>query len=160
MSINDYEFDFLLSYPVHSGAGAWVRNHFFPVLKKELDIVGPPTTIFCWLENEIGVIWPVKLNRALARSRIMVAVLKPPYFYQSKWCPTEWHTMLEKNRLAGPDWQTLETRVLALDCTTERLPPSPQAPFNYAVMVHNAVAYNDDIAAGSRQPPINGPGTR
>jgi hypothetical protein len=96
----DYEHDFFLSYPVHSAAGEWVRNHFLPVLREELENTGPPPSLFCWLENEIGVLWPERLKRAHSRSRILVAILTPPYFYKSQWCPIEWHTMVKREQLA------------------------------------------------------------
>lgn len=97
---DDYEYDFFLSYPVNSDAGTWVRNHFLPVLRAELQNEAPNPTLFCWLENETGVLWEPKLKQAHARSKIMVAVLTPPYFYKSQWCPIEWHTMFKRQELA------------------------------------------------------------
>jgi TIR domain len=96
----DYQYDVFLSYPVHSLAGEWVRNHFLPVLKEELDAQTPNPRLFCWTENEVGVIWDKKLEIAHATSKVMVAVLTPPYFFQSRWCPIEWHTMVERERIA------------------------------------------------------------
>jgi hypothetical protein len=96
----DYEYDFFLSYPVDSTAGTWVRNHFLPVLREGLEEVGAAPTLFCWLENESGVIWPVRLKQALTRSRIMIAVLTPPYFFKSSWCPYEWYTMAKRQEAA------------------------------------------------------------
>ncbi len=89
-----------LSYPVQSHAGDWVRNHFLPVLKEELEGQAPNPRLFCWTENEVGVDWDRKLREAHATSKLMVAVLTPPYFYRSQWCPIEWHTMVERERIA------------------------------------------------------------
>jgi hypothetical protein len=98
--INDYEYDVFLSYPVHSLAGEWVRNHFKGVLKEQLEAEAANPKLFCWTENEVGVVWDEKLKRAHARSRIMVAVLTPPYFYSSAWCPVEWYTMTKREEIA------------------------------------------------------------
>ena len=94
-----YDYDVFLSYPVDSLAGKWVSNHFLPVLKEEVEAQDPTVKIFCWTENEIGVIWDNKLKQAHSRSKIMVAVLTPPYFFKSQWCPTEWETMRKREEI-------------------------------------------------------------
>ena len=97
----DYEYDFFLSYPSRAAAGQWVLNHFYPVLKEELESLDPDPTVFCWTENEVGSVWPERIKRAHARSRLLIAVLTPPYFYKSPWCRAEWATMIQRQKDAG-----------------------------------------------------------
>jgi hypothetical protein len=97
----DYEYDFFLSYPSRAAAGRWVLNHFYPVLKEELESEDADSTVFCWTENEVGSVWPERLKDAHARSKLLIAVLTPPYFYKSAWCRAEWDTMIQRQQDAG-----------------------------------------------------------
>lgn len=54
--------------------------------------------------------WPLNLQRALQRSRILVAVWSPPYF-RSQWCVAEWQSMRVREQMLG--WST-PTRPLGL----------------------------------------------
>ncbi|MGO9597290.1 MAG: toll/interleukin-1 receptor domain-containing protein [Isosphaeraceae bacterium] len=99
----DYEFDFFLSYPSRAAAGRWVLNHFYPVLKEELESEDAGSAVFCWTENkeEAGSLWDERIKKAHARSRLLIAVLTPPYFYKSRWCQAEWDTMIQRQKCAG-----------------------------------------------------------
>jgi len=114
----DYEYDFFISYPVRSSAGIWVRNHFLPLFHEELDNAYADGKVFCWLEEEVGVIWPAMLKQAHARSRLLVAILTPPYFYRSAWCPIEWFTMVKRQTLAKLDTNSLICPILYSDGST------------------------------------------
>ena len=90
-----------LPHPSRAAAGRWVLNHFYPVLKEELESQDADSTVFCWTENEVGSVWPEVLKDAHARSRLLIAVLTPPYFYKSPWCRAEWATMIQRQKHAG-----------------------------------------------------------
>ena len=96
-----YEFDVFLSYTRQANAGEWVKNHFHPVLYEALDNHMPrEPEIFIDYEMGTGIDWPKKLETSLQRSRLVVAVLSPPYF-RSKWCVAEWKTMSEREKTLG-----------------------------------------------------------
>lgn len=96
-----YEFDIFLSYPRRGGAGRWVRDLFYPALRECLEDAMPEhPAIFFDQEQEAGVAWPENLAYSLSRSRLMVAVLSPPYF-RGKWCLAEWTSMRERERRLG-----------------------------------------------------------
>ena len=97
----DYEYDFFLSYPSRAAAGRWVREHFHPVLQEELESLDAHATLFCWTDGEIGSVWPELIKDAHARSRLLIAVLTPPYFYKSPWCRAEWATMIARHKHVG-----------------------------------------------------------
>jgi TIR domain-containing protein len=96
-----YEFDVFISY-IHSGNPlAWMRNHFLPRLRNCLaDQLEDEPRVFIDEEMDRATSWPDRLENALHRSKIMVAVLSPQYF-RSRWCVAEWHTMAERERLHG-----------------------------------------------------------
>ena len=96
-----YEFDIFLSYPRGGQVGPWVHNHFLPVLSACLDVhLAHEPRIFVDSEQPTGERWPQRIQEALLRSRLMVAVWTPPYF-RSDWCIAEWSSMLERqSRLA------------------------------------------------------------
>jgi TIR domain len=96
-----YEYDVFLSYTVSSSNGAWVREHFRSLLVDRLENAMPRSPrLFDFDEQETGMAWPDNLARALRGSRLLVAVLSPPYF-RSAWCLAEWNSMLARERLLG-----------------------------------------------------------
>ncbi len=97
-----YEWDVFISYPRSGQVGAWVGNHFAPVLRDCLESVLPQQPrIFIDHSLETGVAWSDALKQALLRSRLLVAVWTPPFF-RSPWCMAEWESMLEREAvLAG-----------------------------------------------------------
>ncbi|MGX7825770.1 TIR domain-containing protein [Actinokineospora sp. 24-640] len=96
-----YEYDVFISYTRKAGAGTWVKENFYPALKDSLDNeMGREPTLHVDWEQETGVSWPPNLERSLLRSRVMVAVLSPPYF-RSSWCLAEWASMDARNQALG-----------------------------------------------------------
>jgi hypothetical protein len=88
-----YEYDVFLSYTTSSSNGAWVREHFRDLFFDRLDNVMPrQPTMFAFDGQETATAWPEQLARALRRSRVLVAVVSPPYF-RSHWCVAEWASM-------------------------------------------------------------------
>jgi hypothetical protein len=97
----DYQYDVFVSYTRRAGAGRWVKDNFYPALREALDneMAREPVFYVDW-EHETGVSWPQYIEHALMHSRLMVAVLSPPYF-RSNWCAAEWESMCARNRLLG-----------------------------------------------------------
>ena len=99
-----YRYDVFISYSRSGGTADWVRNHLFPLLKDTLtDELGVAPQIFFDAGNlEVGASWPEQLTEALKRSRMLLAVLSPPYF-RSSWCLSEWESMAARERLLGEE---------------------------------------------------------
>jgi len=106
--MTDYEYDVFVSYQrgssdgpggteVLSKDGEWVQDVFYPELKRCLDQERSHFEPFIDEEIQVGARWPDKLKTALHRSRIMLAVWSVPYF-ESPWCRSEWHSMLEREK--------------------------------------------------------------
>jgi len=96
-----YEFDVFLSYTRRSDAGRWVQDHFHPALRSCLDNAMPrDPSIWIDSEQDSGRAWPQNIEYTLRRSRVMVAVLSPPYF-RRPWCLAEWTSMREREKLLG-----------------------------------------------------------
>jgi hypothetical protein len=99
--VSDYEYDVFISYSRSGNVGAWVNNHLYDMLKSCLiDELGSDARIFLDREMNLGTVWPDEVRRALSRSRLMLAVLSPPYF-QSRWCLAEFETMAAREQHAG-----------------------------------------------------------
>lgn len=114
----DYEFDVFVSYSRSAQhVCAWVRNHFYPVLKGWLEEETGRAEVFIdeQLNEHIGVPWPDQLAKRLDRSRLLVPVLSAPYF-RSEWCTAEWSTMEEREVRSGT--QGLILPVVFADGTT------------------------------------------
>lgn len=96
-----YQYDVFLSYTRRASAGEWVERHFYPLLRDALENSMPrEVRIFVDWRQETGISWPDNLAQALSTSRVMVAVLSPPYF-RSPWCLAEWVSMCERHRVLG-----------------------------------------------------------
>ncbi|HEX4721407.1 MAG TPA: toll/interleukin-1 receptor domain-containing protein [Pseudonocardiaceae bacterium] len=104
--MSGYEFDVFISYSRRGSAQKWLLNHFYPRLQERLaDEIAPAPRVFVDKGMERGVDWPYQLEKALHRSKILVAVLSPPYF-TSAWCMAELSNMLAREKflgLASPD---------------------------------------------------------
>ena len=96
-----YEWDVFLSYTRSGGGDVWVREHFYRALREWLgnEMADEPRIFVDWDQNG-GTSWPESLERALLRSKVMVAVLSPPYF-RSAWCLAEWESMWARHRALG-----------------------------------------------------------
>ncbi|HEX3649800.1 MAG TPA: TIR domain-containing protein [Pseudonocardiaceae bacterium] len=96
-----YTFDVFVSYSRHGSVGKWLLNHFYPKLKDCLaDQIAPAPTVFLDRTMRRGAAWPDEIRNALGRSKIMVAVLTPPYFV-SPWCMAELSSMFAREEMLG-----------------------------------------------------------
>lgn len=96
-----YEYDVFLSYTTASSNGTWVKEHFGEVLLDRLDNAMPrQPSMFLFEDQETATAWPENLASSLKRSRLLVAVISPPYF-RSPWCVAEWASMVEREKLFG-----------------------------------------------------------
>jgi TIR domain len=97
-----YQYDVFVSYRRTGNVRDWVRNHLYPRLEDALaDEMDRPPELFVDVTGiEAGDRWPVQLESALQRSRLLLAVWSPPYF-TSPWCLAEWRTMLRRQELLG-----------------------------------------------------------
>jgi hypothetical protein len=99
--VTGYEFDVFLSYSRQGSSPRWVHNHFLPKLRDCLtDETGYVPRVFVDQESEPGSVWPVRLERMLRRSKILVAIYSPQYF-RSDWCLAEWKSMSAREDLLG-----------------------------------------------------------
>jgi len=99
--VSGYEFDVFVSYIRRGNPYSWVSNHFLPRLRDCLaDQLADEPTVFVDEEMERAANWPARLEQALNRTKVMVAVLSPQYF-RSPWCLAEWDTMVERERQLG-----------------------------------------------------------
>lgn len=97
-----YEYDVFLSYTHAYPFGDWVHKHFLPFFKAYLEnTLSRPVTVFVDRTGiTSGDAWPLRLKRALARSRCLVAIWSPSYF-RSTWCLYECAVMLHRERQLG-----------------------------------------------------------
>jgi hypothetical protein len=101
-ALSDYEFDLFISYRRSGNVPAWVWNHLHPRLSACLaDELSHEPSIFLDIEMDTGAHWPTRLERALLRTRILVAVWSAQYF-RSRWCLAEWKTMADREKLVDP----------------------------------------------------------
>ena len=96
-----YEFDVFISYSNRGSAPRWLMNHFYPKFLDCLaDQIAPAPKVFVDKRMARGTHWPSDLENALHRSKIMLAVLAPPYF-ESSWCMAELRSMHAREKLLG-----------------------------------------------------------
>lgn len=95
----DYEYDVFLSYRRSPLVATWVHQFLKPLLKSWLAQSLPyePTFFIDTDEIEVGDEWPERLQSALARSRVLLAVLSPDYF-RSAWCIPEWNWIRSREK--------------------------------------------------------------
>ncbi len=101
----DYEYDIFISYKRGTDCEEWVRKMLKPLLVnviKDYTIGESDPKIFIDEEGiQIGVEWPAKIKRALARSKCMLAVWSPSYFRKSDWCIIEFSVMKYRQEALG-----------------------------------------------------------
>jgi hypothetical protein len=91
--MNDYLYDIFVSYRRAGNVAGWVQTHLLDVLQNCLaDELDRKPEIFIDKRIETGLFWPDEIEAGLRHSRLMIAVLSPPYF-TSKWCMAEWASM-------------------------------------------------------------------
>lgn len=95
-----YEWDVFLSYSRSGESGRWVRELFYPTLKKWLDQYAkkPPKIFYDINATADSGQWPQALRMGLLRSRLMISVVTPAYFAASPWCRAEWESMRARER--------------------------------------------------------------
>jgi TIR domain len=99
--MDGYENDVFISYRRTGNVAGWVQRHLSEVLTSCLeDELDRSPKIFIDNDLDTGAIWPDKLEKSLHRSRLMVAVLSPPYF-TSSWCQAEWRSMFLREQMLG-----------------------------------------------------------
>jgi hypothetical protein len=96
-----YRFDVFISYSRRGSAPKWLMNHFYPKFLDCLaDQIAPAPKVFLDTGMPRGRRWPDELVRALLHSKIMIAVLTPPY-WASEWCVAEWNSMRAREKVLG-----------------------------------------------------------
>jgi hypothetical protein len=101
----DYEYDIFISYKRGTDCEDWVRKTFKPLLIKVIRDYylgeGDPKIFIDEEGLEVGMDWPLKLKRALARSKCMLAIWSPSYFRRSAWCVIEYSVMKHRQEQLG-----------------------------------------------------------
>jgi hypothetical protein len=102
-----YVHDIFLSYLHDAQMDGWVRQHLVPFLESFVgNALNRPVKIFIDRSGiHSGDTWPIRLQRALAESRCLVAVWSPLYFH-SEWCRRECATALHRESNCG--YRTVE----------------------------------------------------
>lgn len=96
-----YTFDVFISYSRYGSVQKWLLNHFYPKLRDCLvDQIAPAPKVFLDKTMRRGVDWPAEIRNALHHSKIMVAVLTPPFF-ESPWCIAELRSMFAREQMLG-----------------------------------------------------------
>jgi hypothetical protein len=97
-----YEYDVFISYKrAGFNVPAWIRTHFYPRLSELLDDnLDRDVKIFFDELVPGGTSYPLQLQAALRRTRILLPVCSPTYF-RDEWCLAEWHSMAKREELVG-----------------------------------------------------------
>lgn len=99
-----YRYDVFVSYTWRvRRAQQWVRHVLHPPLTEFLALNSgiPSDRVFLDdRETRPGMEVETTVHEALRDSRVLLAVLSPQYF-ESGWCLTEFHTMLDRQRATG-----------------------------------------------------------
>lgn len=96
-----YEYDVFVSYRRQEPIKTWVNQYFVPELKNWLVAnLGYEKVFLDEKDIESGESFEPSLEYALRRSRVMVPVWAPGYFYSS-WCIAELQTMFARERANG-----------------------------------------------------------
>jgi TIR domain-containing protein len=99
--VSGYEFDVFVSYSRRGCAQQWLMNHFLSRLENCLfDQGADAPKVFFDRSMRKATHWPSELQQALHRSKIMIAVLTPPYF-RSPWCVAELRSMRQREKMLG-----------------------------------------------------------
>lgn len=82
--------------------GRWVHDVFLPDFRARLDHYYPGARLAFDAALPYGATWDPKLQAWLKCSKCMVAIWSPMYF-RSKYCRSELHSMLERERALAED---------------------------------------------------------
>jgi hypothetical protein len=125
-------YDIFISYPRRPAVLRWVERTLQPMLQEKLDVAGLGGTASIFRDAEAiepGDLWKDELAEALARSKVMVAVLCAPYF-ESAWCTSEWTTACARDALLRASNPTRPSMIIPvryndMDDHDERRLPQP-----------------------------------
>ncbi|GAA2974271.1 toll/interleukin-1 receptor domain-containing protein [Actinokineospora diospyrosa] len=97
-----YQYDVFISYDRESRTvRPWVDRHLHPRLIDALDDNATEKVEVFYDQAEVGgAKWPQTLCSALRSAKVLVAVYSPKYFIR-EWCMAEWHSMAEREEVAG-----------------------------------------------------------
>lgn len=102
--MSDYQYEAFYSYKRDEESNKWhekVVSKLRYWLKKEL--AQSDVKLFFDVESiQTTDRWEMKIAEGLRRSKCFVGIWSPDYF-QSRWCLSEWHTFLARERRLGPD---------------------------------------------------------
>jgi hypothetical protein len=119
-----YEYDVFISYKRAGGdLPTWVRTHFHPRLAAMLDDnLQHDAKIFCDQGPSGGPTWPQEVRTALKRSRVLVPVYSPKYFFD-EWCLAELDSMRDRERLVAKSGQPNKRLIQpVIYCDSEKFP--------------------------------------
>jgi len=96
-----YKYDVFISYKNQLGLTDWVADFFSPLFQKRLslELNYEPSIFRDKVSIAAGDEWSPAIKKALATSRLVVAILTPQYF-TSKWCVAEWQSMEKREKLS------------------------------------------------------------
>ena len=96
-----YLYDVFISYRRYGRWSEWVRERFMEIFDLYLaEELGCPPNIYIDDKIAEGNAWPHDLARALARSKVLVALWTPLYF-NSRWCISELAHMHAREQQCG-----------------------------------------------------------
>src|SRR5688572_8465137 len=100
--MSDYAYDVFLSYHCKEPVLGWVREQFQPTLEEWLtqELARDAKIFLDATDIGTGDTWPVRLQHALQRSRVLVPVFSPTYF-RRPWCVAELYSMRAREDLLG-----------------------------------------------------------
>lgn len=129
-----YQYDVFISYnSAHPRIKTWVEDHFIKLFRESCDDEWGDEEYLqysIWSENSPGVVWPDAIRQAHAQSKMLLAIVTPSYFNQSKWCLAEWKVMREREQfLPNGSTDSLIYPVLWSDGIKIK---KEQDPLNYA----------------------------
>lgn len=100
-TVSGYQWDVFISYSRRGDVPEWMKNHFHPRLQNSLDgHMRDEPRIFLDDGLEAGSVWPDRLEHALVRTKILIAIFSAQYF-RSRWCLAEWDSFAQRERLVG-----------------------------------------------------------
>lgn len=110
-----YEYDVLISYRRDGAAvPAWVANHLLPALVESLADQSLGEFGFYYEPSDAGEDGCGRALKALRRSKVLLAVCSPEYFFD-EWCLAEWHSTGDREKAAGMPPSSLTCPVVFCD---------------------------------------------
>jgi MinD-like ATPase involved in chromosome partitioning or flagellar assembly len=95
----DYDWDVYISHPHGAGLEIWVEEFVRRLEFNLRGLRGSASVFFERRELVLGADWPAALKEALARARVLVAILTQSYV-ESAWNVAEWETFADRERFS------------------------------------------------------------